>query len=412
MAGITGQSTITNLLNYHGALYSLTPEDTPFLSSIGGLTGGKSTDATIFGWQTYDLRDASQPARVEGAAAPTAEARTRAFVFNVVQIHHETIETTYTRMAATGEYATTGSGHAGSVGLGGARNATAPEHDWQIVQMLKQIARDVEYSFIRGTFVQPADSASARKTRGILEAITTNAVDKGTAATNATAAFATDIFTDAAHGMATGDQIIIDSVTPATSGVVAGECYHVEDIDGGTFYLTTDPAGGAANRVDIITANITDFDYTVLVEPTQLMVLDLMQDVWDSGGIMEGETRTLICNSALKRYMTKLFITDMGFNQMERTVGGVRVDSFISDFGNVNLMLNRFMPLETLLVASLEQCAPVHLNIPGKGFLFIEPIGKLGSAEEDQLYGEVGLEYGVEKAHGKLEGLHGRYNPA
>jgi hypothetical protein len=411
MAGISGQSTITNLVNYVGELYGLTPEDTPFLSSIGGLTGGESTDATIFGWQTYDLRSAAQPARLEGAAAPAAEARTRAFVFNVVQIHHETIETSYTKMAATGQFATTGSGHAGSVGLSGG-NPIMSEHDWQTEQMLKQIARDVEYSFINGTFVQPADSASARKTRGILEAITTNAVDKGTAATNATAAFATDIFTDAAHGMSTGDQLIIDSVTPATSGVVAGEVYYVEDIDGGTFYLTTDPAGGAANRVDIITANITDFDYTVLVEPTQLMILDLMQDVWDNGGIQEGETRTLIANSALKRYLTKLFITDMGFNQESRTVGGVRLETFISDFGSCNLMLNRFMPLETVAVVSLEQCVPVHLMVPGKGFLFKEPIGKLGSAEEDQLYGEVGLKYGVEKAHGKIEGLHGRYNPA
>jgi len=412
MAGITGMSDITDLLNMHGALYGLTPEDTPLLSSIGTLTGGKSTDATIFGWQTYDLRSATQPARVEGAAAPTAEARTRSFVFNIVQIHHETIETSYTKMAATGEFATTGSAHAGSVGLSGAVNATNPEHDWQTTQMLKQIARDVEYSFVNGTFTQPADSASARKTRGILEAITTNTVDYGTAGTNGTAAFSTDIFTDTAHGLVTGDQVIIDSVTPATSGVVAGEVYYIEKINTSTFYLSTSRTGATAGRVDITTANITDFDYTLLVEPTDTIILDLMQDVWDSGGIQEGDTRTLMCNSALKRYLTKLFISDFGFLQTERTVGGVRVESFISDFGNVNVMLNRFFPLETLAVLSLEQLAPVHLNIPGKGFLFKEPIGKAGSAEKDQIYGEVGLEYGVEKAHGKVEGLHGRYNPS
>lgn len=411
MAGITGQSNITNLVNYVGELYGLTPEDTPFLSMAGGLTGGEATDATIFGWQTYDLRDASQPARVEGAAAPTAEARTRSYVFNIVQIHHETLETSYTKMAATGQFASTGSAHAGSVGLTGG-NPIMREHDWQTEQMLKQIARDVEYSFINGVFAQPADSASARKTRGILAAVTTNAVDKGTAKTNATAAFATDIVTLTTHGLNTGDQLIVDSVTPTTSGVSVGDVYYVEKIDADTFYLATTPAGGAGNRKDITTANLTDLDFTVTVEPTATFVLDLMQDVWDNGGIQESETRTLFCNSALKRYLTKLFITDQGYQEMSRSVGGVSVSMFETDFGRCNIVLDRFMPKETILVASMEQVTPVHLFIPDKGFLFKEPLGKAGSAEKDQIYGEIGLKYGVEKAHGKIEGLHGLYNPA
>ena len=88
--GITGQSTTFNLPNFVGELFGLTPEDTPFLSMAGGLSGGKSVDATLWGWQTYDLRDASQPSVLEGANAPTAEARVRGWEFNVVQIHHET----------------------------------------------------------------------------------------------------------------------------------------------------------------------------------------------------------------------------------------------------------------------------------------------------------------------------------
>lgn len=58
MAGITGLGTTYNLPNYVGEIFAVTPEDTPFLSSIGGLTGGKATKSTIFEWQTYDLRSA------------------------------------------------------------------------------------------------------------------------------------------------------------------------------------------------------------------------------------------------------------------------------------------------------------------------------------------------------------------
>jgi len=411
MAGISGQSTITNLVNYVGELYALTPEDTPFLSMCGGLTGGESTDATIFGWQTYDLRDASQPDIAEGADAPAASARTRSFVFNVVQIHHEAVETSYTKLAATGQFATTGSSHAGSVGLTGS-NPIMREHDWQVEQVLKQVARDVEYSFINGVFDQPADSATGRRTRGILAAITTNATDYGTSATNATGEADDEIVTDNSHGLVTGDQIMIDSITGGTgSGLSAGDVVYVEKIDANTFYMSTSRTGASAGRISY-TTDITDLDYTLLVEPTQTIVLDLMQDIWDNGGIQESETRTIFVNSALKRYLTKLFITDMGFQEMSRNVGGVNAMTFETDFGRCNLVLNRFMPKDTVLVASMEQVAPVHLFIPEKGFLFKEPLAKVGSADRDQIYGEVGLKYGVEKAHGKIAGLHGLYNPA
>src|SRR5687768_18598782 len=110
MAGITGQGDTFDLPNYVGELFAVTPEDTPFLSAIGGLTGGESADATLFQWQGYDLRDASASRqRLEGADAPTAEARVRFNVTNVVEIHQEALELSYTKLASTGQFASTGS---------------------------------------------------------------------------------------------------------------------------------------------------------------------------------------------------------------------------------------------------------------------------------------------------------------
>ncbi|WP_446677904.1 SU10 major capsid protein [Streptomyces hydrogenans] len=50
-------------------------------------------------------------------------------------------------------------------------------------------------------------------------------------------------------------------------------------------------------------------------------------------------------------------------------------------------------------------CAPVWLEIPGKGMLFAEPLAKVGASEKWQLYGEVGLEYGPESYHGLITDL-------
>jgi hypothetical protein len=322
MAGITGQGTAYNLPNYVGELFALTPQDTPFLSAIGGLTGGKpASDTTVHTWQTFDLRDAADDRqRLEGANAPTAEARVRAVVRNVLEIHQEALELSYTKIAATGQYASTGSSNTNAVGAAGV-NPVTDEIDFQVRAHIAQVARDVEASFITGTFQDPANNSTARKTRGILAAITTNAVD------------------------ASGAQL------------------------------------------------------------DDSLLLDLMQDVWANGGIMEQGTASVMVNGYQKRRLTKVFVKDAGYRQDSRTVGGVRVDTIITDFGELNVMLNRHMPADSLAVVSLEQCAPVFLEIPGKGHFFVEALAKQGAAERFQLYGEIGLEYGNQAAHGKITGL-------
>lgn len=330
MPGITGQGTTFNLPNFVGELFTETPTDTPFLSAIGGLTGGEAVTSTLFQWQGYDLRDASDTRqRLEGANAPTAESRTRFNVVNVVEIHQEALEVSYTKQAATGQFDSTGSNHPGSVGIAG-MNPVMNEVDWQTRQHLVQIARDVEQSFITGTFNNPSDNTTARRTGGILEAITTNVVDAGGAS--------------------------------------------LDDDSGGT-------------------------------EQPGFVLLDLLQQVWESGGIMVSETATIMANAHQKRRLTKAFITDANYQEQTRDVGGVAVTTIETDFGRLNIMLNRYMPTDQVAVVSLDECAPMFLLVPGKGFLFIESLARQGSAERFQIYGEVGLKFGNEKAHGKIINL-------
>lgn len=317
MPGITGAGNTYNLPNFVGELFAASPEDTPFLSAIGGLTGGSSVGSTVFTWQGYDLRDGDAARqRKEGDDAPTAEGRSRFSVSNVLEIHQEQVSVTYTKQAAVRQVST---GAAASVQLG--NQPVQSEMAFQLQAELKQIARDVEQSFVSGTYNLPTDATTARKTRGLLAAITTNATAAAAAALS------------------------------------------------------------------------------------EAMVLDLMQSVWENGGIQESETRTLMANAFQKRALTKLFITSKGFVEQTRNVGGVNLQTIETDFGRVNIMLNRYMPADSLAVVSLEDCAPAFLDIPGKGHFFAEPLAKTGSADKVQLYGEIGLAYGNEKKHGKITGL-------
>jgi len=99
MAGIVGQDNSFDSPNFVGELYLATPTDTPFLSLIGGLTGGKQATAQIFTWQGVDLRVAGQNVALEGANAPAPQERVRFPVQNVVEVHQESIEVSYTRQA-------------------------------------------------------------------------------------------------------------------------------------------------------------------------------------------------------------------------------------------------------------------------------------------------------------------------
>ncbi|MEV4020174.1 DUF5309 family protein [Nonomuraea angiospora] len=318
MAGITpGQGTTFNLPNYTGQLYGISPAETPFLSSIGGLTGGMDAESTEFEWQTYDLRTTSAGNTVvEGAAAPAGQGRVRANVTNVVEIHQSAIEVTYTKMAAT--QLKSGSNNA-------ERNPIVDELNWQVEQELKAIAVDIEKSFISGAYAKPGTNATARKTRGILAAIATNVL-----------------------------------------------------------------ANGGTGRA-----------------LTKALVDSLCQTVFDAGGLGRADRMVFLVGSKQKLALTKVYAESGYYNQapMSRDIAGVAVDTIVTDFGTYGVMLDRWMPADQIALVDLDQCAPVWLPIPGKGRLFVEPIAKTGASEKYQLYGEVGLKYGAEQAHGLLKDL-------
>jgi hypothetical protein len=397
MAGITGMGTTFDLPNYAGELFALTPADTPFLSAIGGLTGGGMTTGVEFEWQTYDLRDPSQRTRVEGATAPTAEERVRANVRNVAQIHQEKVSVSYTKQAAIGQLATPGS--APFRGVDGS-NPVNNELDWQVAQALKSIALDVNYSFINGTFANPTTNAAPRKTRGLLAAVTSNRIARGV--TTAGASSTTDTVTATAHGLVDGDKIVFTNTSTAT-GIVAGRIYYVDSIDANTFKVATSSGG---SPITLGTASGIAYTNPWETALTPDHVEDLIQLAYDNGGISSQETATLLVNSAQRRAVSKAYAEAYGkYTETSRTVGGVAVDTIITNFGTLNVMLDRHMPQDTITVASLEQCRPVFLNVPGKGVMFEEPLAKTGASDEVQLYGEIGLEYGNERAHAVMTGL-------
>jgi hypothetical protein len=270
------------------------------------------------------------------------------------------------------------------------------------------MVRDIDYSFINGAYQLPVDNTTARQTRGMLAAITTNSVTAETLVGDGASTWEADdeTITEASHGLAVNDRVRI-AITSGATGASAGYFY-VKTVPSSSTFTVSTSKGGSTQAISA--DGVIDVYKQNVVSVTKLG--DLLQSIYDSGGITEQETATIVCNSAAKRQISAAYADYAGkFTETSRNVGGVNVDTIVTDFGVLNVMMDRHMPQGTLMVASLEQCQPVFVEIPDpeggmKGHFFAEPLAKTGATDRVQLYGEVGLAYGNEKAHGKLTGLY------
>jgi hypothetical protein len=390
MSGITGLGTTYNLPNYTGVLHQLSPTSTPFFSTIGGLSsGGGQVTSTEFEWEGYDLRAPGQNTALQGATAPSAQNRVRQNFTNVVQIHQEKVSVSYTKQAAYGLKSGTNNDQT---------NPILNEVDWQTRQMLTQMVKDANWSFINGVYQKPTDNTTAARTRGLIPAITTNVADSNSDVLKYTGfTSATDTITGT-HALAVNDKVVFTANTGAN--LVLGRTYWVTSVSTTVSFKVSLKKGGAAVTVGTGTGiNLTKGSATAV---TRDQVNGLAQQVYDNGGINDELSAVFLVNSTQKVNLSKAYTTQ--FQDDNRTMGGVSMSTIITDFGTLGVMVDRAVPQDTIALVSLGECSPVYLEVPGKGHFFAEPLAKTGASDDVQLYGEVGLAYGAESSHGILQG--------
>lgn len=314
---VTGLGTTWNLPNYAGELFTADPTATPLLTTIGGMTGGMVTTNVEFPTaQLFEYPDAGQPSISEqaSATAPTARHITRTQQTNVVQIHQNTVDLTYHKLANRGRM--TGLNTAGST------PSPTDELAWQITHsMLVPAARDIEYSFIQGQYHLAGNVNDPNQTRGMLQVC-----EEGTTIDAAGAKLSFDILQSLYRAMA----------------------------DNGAYF---------SNMLMFVPADI-------------------------------------------KQQISMIYAELPGGNlPASRTEGGINITDIETDFTRIGVVWNRFMPAGTILLCDVTYMAPVLLEVPGKGVMFVEELPKTGANERRQMYGEVGLDHGPAFLHGSITGL-------
>jgi hypothetical protein len=164
-------------LNYLGELFLVGAYQTPLLNMVGGLQGARSKVTRSFIHpiaQPWALTAADQPAITEAASVTgqTATTVTRAQDTNTVQIFQKAVEVSYAKQSTFGELA-------GLSALGD--QPVSDEMSFQKQAQLKQIALQVDYSMLNGTYQAGSTASTAAKMRGIITACTTNTVSAASA---------------------------------------------------------------------------------------------------------------------------------------------------------------------------------------------------------------------------------------
>ena len=94
-----------------------------------------------------------------------------------------------------------------------------------------------------------------------------------------------------------------------------------------------------------------------------------------------------------------------------RNVNGLAIDTLITPFGSIGLLPNARVAAGTAVIVNPTVCAPVYMDVPGKGNFFLEPLAKTGAADKYQIYGQIGLDFGSENYHAKITSLATTFTP-
>lgn len=303
-----------NLPNFSGLLFNKGNTATPFCTLIGGKS--RNTDSWEYVMsQEYDTDESlSQPAITETASltAPDPDFVSRSQNTNVVQIFQETLQISYGKQSAKGQLS--------GLNIAGQEPNPATELDFQTAQKMIKIANKIEYSFLNGSYQKGTHDDVAYKTRGIIQAITTNT--KAAGGTGLSYWLIAELI-----------QLMSDHNAPTHNLVLMARGVHIMQIN----------ADATANGLTVIPA--------------------------------------------------------------AREINGIKLDTIVTPFGSVSLLPNPKVPAGTVVFVNPEVCCPVYMPVPGKGNFFREELAKVGASDKYQIYGQAGLDYGIELYHAKITGL-------
>lgn len=228
----------SNFPNYLGPLFVLGANQTPFLTMMGGIRGYKPAPGFEYAMEQYaSLVTAAQTVASEDTSITGTvglESYAKSQGTNTAQIMYRNIAVSYAKAATR-------------LQLSGVTYSTPQEFmqaelDFQTEMALRQLAIDMEYSCLQGTYLTKTDNTTLARTRGLPAAITT----AGTTATDCSAASLTKAMIDGVC------KKMADAGAPMTQMVVFAGSFQVQNLSD---LYGWSPVGGAGEGLGGVRVN-------------------------------------------------------------------------------------------------------------------------------------------------------------
>jgi hypothetical protein len=139
---------------------------------------------------------------------------------------------------------------------------------------------------------------------------------------------------------------------------------------------------------------------------TLTKLIDTMQTLWENK-VNGNDQLTFLCNAVPKRQITEIFRDqyNAGKNSLSRTDAGVSIESFLTDFGPVDILLTHTMPSDQAYILNLSQMRAVAHTVPGYGFMFMRDLPTVLAGRAKSIYAELGIDHGHGSCHARLYGI-------
>lgn len=124
---------------------------------------------------------------------------------------------------------------------------------------------------------------------------------------------------------------------------------------------------------------------------TEDMILDASEAIWTQGG----KANTIMCNSSLKKYISKSFqgrATEITLNSADNSISQA-VDVYETDFGKYSIKTNRWFDVNTVFIFDPSMHQLCYLRAFQQ-----YPLAKTGDSEKRQLLVEYTLRVNNEKS--------------
>lgn len=283
-------------------------------------------------------------------------------------------------------------------GLNAAKRTRATEFEWQTIDRRASTANN---SALEGQ-AAPAGSERARSNVTNVVEIHHSAIEVTYTRTGTVGQFS------GANIAPEWDDVVLDELTVQTMAELESMAVDIEmSFLTGTYQKPADNTTARKTR-GILTAIATNVNANGGVN--RALTVDIinatLQTAYENGARLPQDQTVIAVSPAKKVTLSGLYSTaTLNAPTRTRNVGGVAIDTLVTDFGVFGVMVDRHMPDNTVGILDLSVCYPVFLEIPNKGLLFVEELARTGASRKFQLYGEVGLEYGPESYHAKIVDL-------